>query len=61
MKKYLILVFGLIGISFAGYGYINNILELLNVIPFEFTGKSILGIVGVFVPPLGVVMGLFIW
>ena len=31
------------------------------MIPFEFTGKSILAIVGVFAPPLGVIMGLFIW
>tara|TARA_R110000850_G_scaffold23190_8_gene68255 strand:- start:198 stop:383 length:186 start_codon:yes stop_codon:yes gene_type:complete len=61
MKKYLILVFGLVAASVVGYGYINNILELLNLIPFEFTGKSILGIVGLFIPPLGVIMGVFVW
>ena len=61
MKKYLILVFGLVMVPVVGYGYINNILELLNVIPFELTGKTTLGIVGIFVPPLGVIVGLFIW
>ena len=45
----------------AGYGYIQNIIHLINLTPFVFEAKSVIGIGGVFVPPIGIIMGLFVW
>ena len=50
---------GLLG--FAIYGWVINLLALINMEPFVFTAKSIIGIGGIFVPPVGVIMGLFVW
>ena len=47
--------------GFSGYGYIMNIINLVGLEPFIFNAKSIIGIGGVFVPPIGVIMGLFVW
>lgn len=55
----MILVVGLFVV--AGYGYIINIITLLGFENFEFTVKTIVGIGGIFVPPIGVIMGLFVW
>jgi hypothetical protein len=56
--QFLIVVCILIG---GGYGYVQNIIHLIDLTPFVFNAKSIIGIGGVFVPPIGVIMGLFIW
>ena len=43
------------------YGWILNILALTAMEPFIWSAKSVIGIGGVFVPPVGAVMGYFIW
>jgi len=43
------------------YGYICNILALVGMEPFIWTAKTAIGIGGVFVPPVGAIMGLFVW
>lgn len=48
-------------VAIAGYGWIMNLIALINLEPFIFSGKVIVSIIGVFVPPIGVIMGLFIW
>jgi hypothetical protein len=58
MAKFLFLL-GLV--SLFGYGYIQNIIHLAELSPFIVDAKSVIGIGGVFVPPVGVIMGLFIW
>ena len=45
----------------SGYGYIQNIIHLISLTPFVFEAKSIIGIGGVFIPPVGIIMGLFVW
>ncbi len=50
--------------SIAGltvYGWIINLMALINMEPFIFTAKSIIGFGGIFFPPVGVIMGLFVW
>jgi len=48
-------------IGFGIYGWVLNIIALINMEPFMFTGKSIVGIIGVFMAPIGSIMGLFVW
>lgn len=48
-------------IAIAGYGWVMNLIALIDLEPFIFSGKVIVSIIGVFVPPIGVIMGLFIW
>lgn len=49
-------------IVFAGiYGWIMNIIEIFGLEPFVWSGKVIVGIIGVFIPPVGAIMGLFVW
>ena len=55
----LILLVCLFGLS--GYGYICNLIALVNLSPFVFDAKSIIGIGGIFVPPVGIIMGIFVW
>jgi len=43
------------------YGWVLNILALTNMEPFIWTAKSVIGIGGVFVPPIGIIMGYFVW
>jgi len=45
----------------AGYGWIVNLLALINMEPFIWSAKSVIGIGGVFFPPVGVIMGWFVW
>lgn len=42
-------------------GYIINIVALFSYEPWVWSGQTIIGIVGIFVAPLGSIMGLFIW
>jgi hypothetical protein len=41
------------------YGYIMNIVALVSTVDLPLTGMFILRIVGIFVAPLGVVLGFF--
>ena len=57
-----ILIYGyLIIIISAIVGWIMNIIELLNLEPFIISGKTVIGIIGIFIPPIGSIMGLFVW
>jgi len=52
----------LIGIVLAGiYGWIMNIIELVGFESLVFSGKIIVAVIGIFVPPIGAIMGLFVW
>ena len=42
-------------------GWVMNIVAIVNLEELTITGKVVIGIIGVFVPPLGAIMGLFIW
>ena len=55
------------GISLLGFwialigGYITNIIYLIKVESFIATNESILAIIGIFVPPLGIIHGIYTW
>ena len=51
----------LIVLAVLGYGWVLNLLALINMEPFIWTAKSVIGIGGVFFPPIGIIMGYFIW
>lgn len=57
--KHLLLT--LIGLAILGYGWVLNLLALINMEPFIWTAKSVIGIGGVFFPPIGIIMGYFVW
>ena len=56
---YLVFMVGLIGIGI--YGWIVNLLALINMEVWVWSAKTIIGIGGIFVPPVGIIMGLFVW
>ena len=45
----------------SAYGWILNLLALINMEPFIWSAKSVIGIGGVFFPPVGIIMGWFVW
>ena len=51
----------LIVLAVLGYGWVLNLLALINMEPFIWTAKSVIGIGGVFIPPIGTIMGYFVW
>lgn len=51
----------LIGLAILGYGWVLNLLALINMEPFIWTAKSVIGIGGVFIAPIGIIMGYFVW
>ena len=62
MKTNLGLVVGMIALLvLSAWGWILNLLALINMEPFIWSAKSIIGIGGVFVPPIGIIMGWFVW
>ena len=42
-------------------GYITNILYIFNLGQVTLTGETILSIIGVFIPPLGIIHGIYTW
>lgn len=42
-------------------GYITNILYIFNLGQLTLTGETILSILGVFIPPLGALHGIYTW
>ena len=42
-------------------GYITNILYIFNLGQVTLTGEIILSILGVFIPPLGIIHGIYTW
>ena len=55
------LLLTLIGLAILGYGWVLNLLALINMEPFIWTAKSVIGIGGVFIAPIGIIMGYFVW
>ena len=55
----IILVWGLLLVAPA-YGWIMNIVNICSVESFEFSGVMIVQVIGIFVAPLGAVMGYVI-
>lgn len=46
----------------AGFvGYISNILFIFKLESFTATGETILAIIGVFLPPIGIIHGIYTW
>lgn len=43
-----------------GVGYVMNILDLIGMPLDPLTGEAVVRIVGIFVPPLGAFMGIFV-
>ena len=42
-------------------GYISNILYIFRLESFTATGETILATIGVFLPPLGIIHGIYTW
>ena len=42
-------------------GYITNIIYIFNLGQLNPTGETILSIIGVFIPPLGIIHGIYTW
>jgi len=52
-------IVGLIVIIASIYGWVMNLLAVIAVT--VFTGKALVGAIGIVVFPVGVIMGLFVW
>ena len=57
--RHLLIVLTILAI--LGYGWLLNLLALINMEPFIWTAKSVIGIGGVFIAPIGIIMGYFVW
>lgn len=42
-------------------GYITNIIYIFNLGQLTLTGETVLSILGVFIPPLGALHGIYTW
>ena len=42
-------------------GYITNIIYIFNIGQLTLAGETILSIIGVFIPPLGALHGIYTW
>lgn len=42
-------------------GYISNILYIFKLESFTITGETILATIGVFLPPIGIIHGIYTW
>ena len=42
-------------------GYISNILYIFKLESFTATGETNLAIIGVFLPPIGIIHGIYTW
>lgn len=58
MKVFLVLVW-LFVVFLAGYGWINNIIKLIGMSIDPLTGLLIVRVVGIFIPPVGAIVGYF--
>ena len=52
-------IFSCIGILI--YGYITNIIYLIKVDSFIATNEAVLATIGIFIPPLGIIHGIYTW
>lgn len=46
-------------VGFVGYGYVENIIAILHNVHAAITGEFILRVIGIFMVPLGALMGYF--
>ena len=57
----------IVGILLLGFwialigGYITNIIYLIKAESFIATNEAILATIGVFIPPLGIIHGIYTW
>ena len=54
----------MVGLSFVVTllaGYITNIIYIVNLGQLTLTGETLLSIIGVFIPPLGALHGIYTW
>lgn len=56
-----LILFGLSFVLTLLAGYITNILYIFSLGQLTLTGETILSIIGVFIPPLGALHGIYIW
>ena len=56
-----LILFGLSFILTLLAGYITNIIYLFNIGQLTLTGETLLSIIGVFIPPLGALHGIYTW
>lgn len=56
-----LILFGLSFVLTLITGYITNILYIFNLGQLTLTGETILSIIGVFIPPLGALHGIYTW
>lgn len=55
------LLFMLALIAILVYGWILNLLAVTGLEPFVWTAKTVIAVGGIFVPPVGIIMGYFVW
>ena len=56
-----LILFGLSFVLTLLAGYITNILYIFNLGQLTLTGEALLSILGVFIPPLGALHGIYTW
>ena len=56
-----LILFGLSFVLTLITGYITNLLYIFNLGQLTLTGETILSIIGVFIPPLGALHGIYTW
>lgn len=56
-----LILFGLSFVLTLLTGYITNILYIFNLGQLTLTGETIISIIGVFIPPLGALHGIYTW
>ncbi len=56
-----LMLFGLSFVLTLLVGYITNIIYIFNLGQLTLTGETLLSIIGVFIPPLGVLHGIYTW
>ena len=54
-------LFGLSVVLTLITGYITNIIYIFNLGQLTLTGETLLSIIGVFIPPLGALHGIYTW
>ena len=56
-----LMLFGLSFVLTLLVGYITNILYIFNLGQLTLTGETLLSVIGVFIPPLGSIHGIYTW
>ena len=59
LSMWLLFIFSFIGALICGY--ITNIIYLIKAESFIATNEALVATVGVFIPPLGIIHGIYTW